>query len=230
MSLRVHVFLFAAPDLAPLPSPPSLSRDAVVLSTACKPLHAAVAASKWPPYSPLPLIAADCAVSEPPSGRFSVICWPEEGEVGILRAIHACKKRGSILLRVGIYSVTDMLRVNRRVHIFGRGRAELKGMAPSFIIKSNSPSATLDQLRIDSQTESFSHPLDVYSGNIRVQCCDVSSCAFLRREFRLGSLRSQPPCRQCPGVHFPRRRTWACIWQWCLRSRRVMRHFRLPWG
>ena len=128
------------------PPIPSFHSDAVVLSTACKPLHAAVAASKWPPYSPLPHVAPDGTVSEPLSGRFSVECRPEEGREGIQRAILDCEEGGSILLREGVYIMTRTLLLNRSVHIFGRGRAELRGILHAYgvFIKSTSPSATLN--------------------------------------------------------------------------------------
>ena len=136
-----------------------------------------MAASKWPPYSPLPHVAPDGTVSEPLSGRFSVICRPEEGEEGIQRAILDCEEGGSILLREGVYHVTRALRLNRIVHIFGRGRAELRlistiGFA---FVECSSPSATLDRLRIDNPTKRGSHTLHITSGHLRLQCCDVSS-------------------------------------------------------
>ena len=86
-----------------------------------------MAASKWrPPYSPLPFIAPDGTVCEPLSGRFSIICRPEEGEEGIRRAIDDCEEGGSILCLEGVYRVTQPLRLDRSVHIFGRGMAELR--------------------------------------------------------------------------------------------------------
>ena len=153
-----------------------MCRDAVVLSAACKPLHAAVAASKWqPPYSPLPHIAQDGTVSEPLSGRFSVICRPEEGGEGIQRAIANCEEGGAILLLEGVYHVTRKLLISRSVHIFGRGRVELRGSVSRFqdMIESTSPSATLDRLRIDNQTEAHSCTLVIASGHLRLQGCDV---------------------------------------------------------
>ena len=157
---------------------------AAVLSTACKPLLAAVAASKWPPYSSLPFIAPDGTVREPISGRFSVICHPEEGEGGIRRAIRRCEEGGSILLLEGIYHLTRTLRIWRCVHLFGRGRAELRGTVPDFIISSTSSFASLDRLRIDNEAEGDSWTLFVASTchirlqrRLRLQGCGVSSLA-----------------------------------------------------
>ena len=117
-----------------------------------------MAASKRPPYSPLPLIAPDGTMSEPLSGRFSVICRPGEGGEGILLAIRDCEEGGSILLREGFYRMTRRLILNRRVNIIGRGRAELRGEAPqySYMIWSTSPSAILDRLRSSNQSKGHS--------------------------------------------------------------------------
>ena len=136
-----------------------------------------MAASKWPPYSTLPHVAPDGAVCEPLSGRFSVICRPEEGGEGIQRAIRECEEGGPILLREGVFHVTRTLRLNRSVHIFGRGRTELRGLLPvnSDFIESSSPSASLDRLRIDNQAEGYSFTLFIASGHLRVHSCDVSS-------------------------------------------------------
>ena len=83
---------------------------------------------------------------------------------------------GSIFLREGVYHVTRTLRLNRRVHIFGRGRAELRGLSPagSHFIVSTSSSATLDRLRIDNQAKSGSCILYITAGHLRLQSCDVS--------------------------------------------------------
>ena len=122
-----------------------------------------------PPYSPLPLIALDGTVSEPLSGRFSVICRLEEGGEGIQRAIRDCEEGGCILLREGVYRVTLTLLLDRRVHFFGRGRAELRGEMPpdSAMIRSTSPSATLDRLWINDLTKGGSWALFITSGHLR---------------------------------------------------------------
>ena len=114
----------------------------------------------------MPHIALEGNVSEPLSGRFSVTCRPEEGGEGIQRAILKCRnvyQRSSILLLEGIYLVREKLLITRddeEVHIFGRGRAELRGALPlntdtdtiknTSMIKSISPSFTLDRIRIDN--------------------------------------------------------------------------------
>ena len=95
------------------------SQSRVSLLSACSDA-VVVAASRstlpWPPasgpLSPLcPTSPPDGTVSEPVSGRFSVICHPEEGGEGIQRAI----------LAGGVYHVTRTLRIDRSVHIFGVG-------------------------------------------------------------------------------------------------------------
>ena len=139
-----------------------------------------MAASKWiPPISNSrqPLVAPDGTVSEPPSGRFDVVCRPEEGGEGIQRAIRDCRRGGSILLIEGVYLVTRVLRVNRRVHIFGRGKAELRrlGTRDWDMIRIRSSDATLDQLRIDNRTAGDSYTLVIDSGHLRLQGCDVSA-------------------------------------------------------
>ena len=45
------------------------------------------------------------------------------------------------------------------------------------MIESTSPSATLDRLRIDNQTEGNSRTLFIISGHLRLHGCAVSSCA-----------------------------------------------------
>ena len=176
------------------PSPISsfpLRSDAVVLSTVCKPLHAAVAASKWPPYSTLPHVAPDGTVSEPLSGRFSITCRPEEGEEGIQRAIDGCEEGGSILLQEGVYPARQTLRIARSVHLFGRGRTELRGTVPQqvHLIRSTAPSATLDRIRVDNQTRGYSGTLLVSTGALRLQGCGVAS----RVENGCPSLRASGP-------------------------------------
>ena len=83
-------------------------------------------------------------------------------------------------MREGVYHVTRELRIIRSVHIFGQGRAELRGRvtAPGdYMVHSTSSSATLDRLRIDNQTEGYSLTLFVGGGHLRLQGCDVSSRA-----------------------------------------------------
>ena len=75
----------------------------------------------------------------------------------------------------GVYLVTRKLRLDRSVHIFGRGRAELRGKEPDRVIESTSLSATLDRLRIDIHDKRGSHALIITSGHLRLQGCDVSS-------------------------------------------------------
>ena len=65
--------------------------------------------------------------------------------------------------------------MDRSVHIFGRGRAELRGRGPFYMIHSTSSRSTLDRLRIDNQTEGNSFTLRVSGGHLRLQGCDVSS-------------------------------------------------------
>ena len=154
-----------------------------------------MAASKWPPYSPLPFIAPDGTVSEPLSGRFSVICDPVEGEEGIQRAIRDCEEGGSVLLREGAYLVTRTLLLDRSVHIFGRGKAELRGRGAINMIlvrPSFSASYCLDQLRIDDQTEGDSYTIFGDCGHLRLrlQGCDV----FSRAENSRPSLYASGPC------------------------------------
>ena len=116
-------------------------------------------------------------MSEPPSGRFSVVCGPEGGGAGIQHAIDGCEEGGAILLREGAYQVTQTLRLDRRVHVFGQWVAELRGVLPrgSPMIHSTSPAATLDRLRIDNHNEGYSCTLYVTYGRLRLQDCDVSS-------------------------------------------------------
>ena len=87
-----------------------------------------------------------------------------------------CPNGGSILLREGVYHVTKTLLLDRRVHIFGRGRAVLWGELPadSDFILSTSSSATLDRLRIDDQTRGWSRSLSSPLG-LWLQGCDLSS-------------------------------------------------------
>ena len=147
-----------------------------------------MAASKWaPPVStnPLPLIAPDGTVSEPISGRFSVICRPEEGGEGIQRAIANCEVGGSILLKAGVYSLRETLYLSRRVHLFGRGVAELhgeisrasRGLWDTIISTS---SATLDRVRITDaplvDSIASSDTIWVTSGHLRLQGCDLGTC------------------------------------------------------
>ena len=82
---------------------------------------------------------------------------------------------GSILLLEGVYLVTRKLRLDRSVHIFGRGRAELRGKEPDRVIESTSLSATLDRLLIDNVAKGDSWTLYVPFGHLRLQGCDVSS-------------------------------------------------------
>ena len=191
--VRVNVYLFApSPHLSALPSRsltgiffffiilflfPPLCSDAVVLSTVCKPLCAAVAASKWPPYSPLPLIAPDGTVSEPVSGRFSITCRPEEGGEGVQHAIYDCPPAGSILLLEGVYNVTEPIGFapSDSVHIFGRGRAELRSCTSNrHLLQSYSPLATFDRLRINIQSAELG-ALSITGGHFRLQGCDLSA-------------------------------------------------------
>ena len=130
----------------------------------------------WPPYSNIPLFALDGIVSEPLSGRFSIICRPEDGGEGIQCAIRNCDEGGSILLREGVYLVTERLRLDRAVHIFGQGKAELRGGVPGgYMVHSTSSSATLDRIRIDSGIGKPASTLHIPSGHLRLQGCDVSS-------------------------------------------------------
>ena len=138
-----------------------------------------MAASKWPPYSSLPHVAPNGTVCEPLSGRFSVICRPEEGGEGIQRAIDDCEEGGSILLREGVYHVMKMLRIDRSVHIFGRGRAELRGCMPRssiLVLATSDHPATLYRLRVNNLTQDYSYAICVASGGrLRLQGCNVSS-------------------------------------------------------
>ena len=163
------------------PSPASFRafcRFAAVLSTTCKALHAAVASSKWPPFSPLPVIAPDGTVSEPLSGRFSVTCRPGGGGEGIQRALDACEEGGSILCLEGTYEVTELIRLDKRVHVFGRGAALLRGSPPSeFFVRSTAEGATLDRLAIASAAAQHSFAVGVQRGRLRLQGCHVTAGA-----------------------------------------------------
>ena len=136
---------------------------------------------------------------EPLSGRFSVLCRPEEGGEGIQRAIRDCPAGGSIFLRAGVYHVTQTLRLDRSVHIFGRGQAELRGQLPPprrrsgsgsgsggggpslGLIEATAPGpsggATLDRVLIEDRSVSYSRTLHVPSGALRLQGCHVASWA-----------------------------------------------------
>ena len=82
-------------------------------------------------------------------------------------------------MREGIYHATKTLSVDRSVHLFGRGLAELRGSASRYqdMIERTASSATLDRLRIDNQTVRDSHTLHITSGHLRLHGCVVSSHA-----------------------------------------------------
>ena len=160
------------------------------LGLACKALRSAVSASKWPPWSPLPVIAEDGAVSEPPSGRFSATCHPRDGGAGIQAALDACEEGGTILLEEGIYDFLfgQCLLINRRVHVFGRGTAILNftaftrdseseedGFDLHFITCTSSVS--LDRVRIVTNTD-FDEVVTISivdGGRLRLQQCEISA-------------------------------------------------------
>ena len=156
----------------------------MALSLACKLLQVAVSASKWHPFSPLPAFAPDGTASEPLSGRFNVICKPEQGGGGIQRAIRDCPLGGSVLLREGVYYVDQPICLNRTIHVFGRGRAVVRGRVPpgtNFLeialprsLGDASP-ATLDRLRLDNHSQSRARTVLARSGRARLQTCIVSS-------------------------------------------------------
>ena len=119
-------------------------------------------------------------MSEPLSGRFSVVCRAKAGKKGFLQALRDCPDGGSVLLLEGVYRLKRTLLVDRSVHIFVRGRAELRGLMPrdSEIIRVRGaarPSATFDRLRIENQTEVFSCTLRIDSGHLRLQGGDFHS-------------------------------------------------------
>ena len=153
-----------------------------MLATTCAPLRAAVTSSRWHPFSPFPLVAPDGTVSEPASGRFCVTCRPGEGCDGLERAFRDCPSGGSILLEEGVYHLTRPLLLARSVHVFGRGKAELRGgLAPPAtaavgeLLVSRSSFATLDRVRIVNRSEGSSFTVYVKDGRLRLQGCDVSA-------------------------------------------------------
>ena len=165
-----------------VPRFPSLlpsSRDAVALSVACKALHAAVATSRWPPFSPLALLAEDGSVSEPPSGHFFAVVRPEQGGAGIQAALDACPPDGAILLLAGVFVVAESLAVHRPVHLFGRGAATLRGKGadrqPLAIVMASTSFASLSDVHV-ACTDEGSYALYVSNpGRLRLERCEVTS-------------------------------------------------------
>ena len=68
-------------------------------------------------------------VGEPQAQCFFATCVPAEGGGGIQSAVDACPLGGSILLSEGVYLITTKLVLRRSIHLFGRGKAELRCVA-----------------------------------------------------------------------------------------------------
>ena len=120
-------------------------------------------------------------MSEPLWGHFSAKCSPEGGGAGIQAALDACEEGGAVLLEEGVFIVTETIEIRRKVHLIGRGTAELRreeGGAGGTLIKCTSPeTATLDRLRI-CMLPGSSSAIYVYTpGHLQMQQCNISAAA-----------------------------------------------------
>ena len=111
---------------------PPLKRSAACLACTCRSFRAAHAASWWPSLDP-----ATGNVLEPHAGRF----WRELSPGDDLQAaVDACPRGACMLLRPGTHRPGTQsqeplqrrygLRIDKRLHIFGRGQATLEGPVP----------------------------------------------------------------------------------------------------
>ena len=116
-------------------------------------------------------------VLEPASGRFSA-------RVAVGQCPQAAVDRvsagGSILLLPGVHTLPATLRLDREVHVFGRGAAVLclaEGVEGD-VVSATAGSATLDGVHIRKGVEASEgghFGVLVTDGRLRLQACDVES-------------------------------------------------------
>ena len=155
-------------------------------------------------------------MSEPESGRFNIIVRSYEDGEGIQRAIDSCPEGGSILLRGKWFRVKKTLRLNRSVHLFGRGKVTLDPCIPydgdgATLIESTAASASIDGLKVDGEAESdYARAMDlqdedmddfsyfcVTSGRLRLQGCGASHSQSVNRA---NMLTVEGPTAHCDAI------------------------------
>ena len=107
-------------------------------------------------------------VYEPASGAFDAVLHPEEG--GLQAAVDSCAEGGSVLLLPGIYDLTEKLSIGRSVHIFARGRTEIRMCLSGYILTSGA-SITLSGLCIENLSPCYSRSVSITGGSTRLQVC-----------------------------------------------------------
>ena len=173
--------LTSTPGPPGLPPPPPFSpllfRDAAALACTCTTAAAAYPESRWPRAV---RIGRSGAVCEPASGTFDVSIDPSREAGALQAAVDGCPPGGCVLLLPGLHTGPLELAVDKKVHVFGQGRATMKTAAGSVIV-SKAASSTIDGVNIQREASpaySDVGAVAIQSGGLRLQACDVRGVAF----------------------------------------------------
>jgi len=140
-----------------------------VIACVCRAAAAAFPA-KW--HSAI-RIATGGLVLAPASGAYDVTVSPG---TNVQEAVDACPPDGSVLLLPGTHEGPLMLAAEKKVHVFGRGRALLR-TATGTVLTSDAAISTVDGLIIRREAGGISNEnrdcVCIRGGQLRMQMCDI---------------------------------------------------------
>ena len=146
------------------------------------------------------VVEPDGTVREPASGAFDVTMVPgEDAQV----AVDRCPPGGCVLLLPGRHDGPLVLSAEKKVHVFGRGRATLR-TAEGTVLYSSASVSTVDGLILRREAGGGSSDCCVWvgGGRLRLQACDITSASLACVAFSGGAdpiLASCKCVRSCVG-------------------------------
>ena len=147
----------------------------------CRAAAAAAPITKW---RSAVRIGRSGAVLEPANGAFDVTVTPG---VDVQAAVDKCPPGGCVLLLPGTHHGSLSLLAEKKVHVFGRGRATL-WPERHFLLQSEADTSTCDGLVLGREHGDFGmgNCVVVSGGGLRLQACDVRSMAAARSIIVMG--------------------------------------------